>query len=156
MKKYIIALIATLAFASCALAQSTSPRYSLSSLGDNTGRVLNYGASTVTPSGTMVSVYPSNKYYNFITVASTSISPTFTMNVTNGYLADNVDLLLLSNATGSRVVTFSTNIIGNTALTYTVLGTSSTTLALPASKQALFSFKFDGAKYVWTSQSIQP
>lgn len=155
MKKLF--LIATLAlFASCISAQSTTPRFGITKNQDNTGRVLTYGANTITATSVIVSFVPSNKYYNLITLASTSLSPTFNATTTNAALGDNVDLLVLANSTGARVITFSTNIIGNTALTYTVLGTSSTTVALPASKQALFSFKFDGAKFVWVSQSIQP
>lgn len=147
MKK-LIALSFLLAFTSCVLAQSTSPRYGITKNQDNTGRALAYGATTITPTSTMVTVSSvvNNKYYNYVTVASSSISPTFTANVTGAYLADKIDMVIKADATGTRTITLGTNFIANAATTQT----------LAASKQALFRFIFDGSKYVEVARSIQP
>lgn len=143
-----ILLLLMLSFSISMTAQSTSPRYGITKNQDNTGRVLTYGATTITPTSTMVTVssVANNKYYNYVTVASTSISPTFTANVTGAYLADKLDLLIKADATGTRTITLSTNFIANAATTQT----------LAASKQAVFRFVFDGAKYVEVARSIQP
>lgn len=131
-----------------AQAQFTYPRYGLAKNQDNTGRVLTFGATTITPTSTMVTVSSvvNNKYYSVVSVAATSISPTFTANITYAYLADKVDLVIKADATGTRTITLGTNFIANAAATQT----------LAASKQAMFRFVFDGSKYVEVARSIQP
>lgn len=144
MKKLFLALTLSLLFTSCVLAQSTSPRYGLLKNQDNTGRVLTYGSLTVTPTGTLVTIRP-NAYTSLITIATTSLSPTFTVNVGGSYLSDKMDLLITLNATGTRTLTFSTNLIG-----------TATTMTVAASKQALLTYIFDGAKWMEISRSVQP
>jgi len=141
-----IILLALIAVTFNVTAQSTNPRFGTTKLGDNTGRSLTYGLLAVTPTSTMVTVKPSNFYYQLATVATTSISPTFTVSTTYSNKADQLDLLITSNATGTRTITLSTGFIANAVTTQT----------LAASKQALFRFIFDGSKYVEISRSVQP
>jgi hypothetical protein len=137
-------------FAFCAVltvnAQTVTPRYGTAKNQDNTGRVLTYGTATVTPTSTMVTIPAQTTFYKYVSVASVSISPTFTANVANSYKADQMDLLILGEATGTRTITLSTNIIANAATTQT----------LAASKQALFRFVFNGSKWVEVARSIEP
>lgn len=144
MKNLILLFL--LAFTISVSAQSTSPKFSTTKYGDNTGKSLTYGVLAVTPTSTMVTVTPSFKFYQLATVATTSISPTFTVSTTYSNKADQLDLLITSNATGTRTITLSTGFIANAATTQT----------LAASKQALFRFVFDGSKYVEVARSIQP
>lgn len=141
MKKYLLSIcfFATL-FVS---AQSTSPRFATSSLGDNTGRVLTYGILTGS-TGTMVSMFPKS-YETLLTIPTTSSSPTFTANVSQSYYGDQLHVFIASNATGTRTITISTNLIG-----------SATTQTLAASKKGHFDFIFDGAKYIQTSFTAEP
>lgn len=145
MKKLIFALIA-IAFSLSVEAQTATPRFGTSKNQDNTYRAMTLGTLTVTPTSTMVTVFSNNKFYSLTTVATTSISPTFTANVANAYLADQMDILVTANATGTRTITLGTNFIANAVSTQT----------LAASKQALFRFVFDGSKYVEVGRSIQP
>lgn len=145
MKKYICSL---LLFASAFVlsAQSTSPRFGTTANSDNTGRVITYGTATVTPTSTMVTIPAQKTFYKMVTVASVSISPTFTAAISSSYKADQMDLVILAEATGTRTITLSTNFIANAATTQT----------LAASKQATFRFVFDGSKWVEVARSIQP
>lgn len=146
MKKYFLALIAILAI-NFASAQTVTPRWGNNpAVNDNTYRSLSLTTTTVTPTSTLVTIAPKSSYYNLISIASTSISPTFTVNVTKAYYGDELVMFVTPNSTGTRTITLSTNIIGN----------ATTTQTLAASKQAYFKFVFDGAKYQETSRSIQP
>lgn len=150
MKKFLLSL-SLVAFAlTCTLAQTNTPRFGITKNSDNTGRVITYGASTVTPTSTMVTISSAinNKSYNYVSVSSVSISPTFTANVTSAAYGDQLDLFVRLEATGTRTITFSTNFICNAAATQT----------LAASKQATFRFVFDGnrSKYVEVARSIEP
>lgn len=150
MKKFLLSL-SLVAFAlTCTLAQTNTPRFGITKNSDNTGRVLTYGATTITPTSTMVTVASSinNKSMNLIAVTATSISPTFTANVTSAAYGDELQMFIRLDATGTRTITFSTNFITNAATTQT----------LAASKQATFKFVFDGnrSKYVETARSIEP
>lgn len=150
MKKFLLSLCLVAFAVTCTLAQTNTPRFGITKNSDNTGRVITYGATTVTPTSTMVTIssVTNNKSYNYIAVASTSISPTFTANVTSAAYADQLDVFVRLDATGTRTLTFSTNFIMNAATTQT----------LAASKQATFRFVFDGnrSKYVEVARSIEP
>jgi len=142
MKKSILSLI-FLAFTICVSAQSTSPRFSTSPLGDNTGRVLTYGTRTAVVTTTMITLQPAF-YETLYTVPTTSLSPTFTVNLTSSFYGDKMKVFIASNATGTRTISLSTNIIGAAA-----------TQTLAASKKGYFDFIFDGAKWiqgVWTPE----
>lgn len=136
--------------------QTVTPRWGLPPQNDNTYRTLTLYNSTVTPTGTLITIAPKSSYYNLITVASTSIIPTFTANVTKAYFGDKVDIVLLANSTASRVVTFSTNITPNALQTFTALSTAATTIALPASKALYWGWIFNGIKYVETYRTLEP
>lgn len=144
MKNLILLFL--LAFTISVSAQSTNPKFSTTKYGDNTGKSLTYGVLAITPTSTMVTVKPNFNFYQIATVATTSISPTFTVSTTYSNKADQLDLLITSNATGTRTITFSTGFIANAATTQT----------LAASKQAFFRFVFDGSKYVEVARSVQP
>lgn len=142
MKKFILMLIAMIAI-QFSNAQSTTPRYTVK--GNSTGGQLSYKSIDVTTTSTMVSVQP-NSYYSLVTVATTSLSPTFTTNISTSYKGDLMDLIVASNSTGTRTITLSTNIRANAATTQT----------LAASKQATFRFVFDGTKWTEVSRAIEP
>jgi len=144
MKKFIFLLLSILTLSTVS-AQSTSTRFATSRTQDNTYRVLTVGASTITPVTATVTIPALTKYNNFVSVASTSLSPTFTANVTSSYYGDQMNLFVKADATGTRTVTLGANLIG-TASTATVA----------ASKKALFIFVFDGAKWVESSRCVEP
>lgn len=126
-------------------AQSDTTRFKTRTTQSNTYRVLTLSAYTVTPTSTLVTVPALTKYTNFVSVASTSISPTFTANVTSSYYGDQMNLFIKSYAQGTRTITLSTNLIG-----------TSTTATVAASKKALFTFMFDGASWIETSRCVEP
>ena len=145
MKKFLFGLIA-FACISFASAQTVTPRWGLPPQNDNTFRTLTLVNSTVTPTGTLVTIAPKAAYYNLITIASSSLTiPTVTMNVTKAYFGDKIDLVILPFA-GTRTLTLGTNIIGAGATVYTIT----------TSKQIATGFIFDGAKYQQTYYSQQP
>lgn len=144
MKNLILLFLLT--FTISVSAQSTTPKFSTTKYGDNTGKSLTYGVLAVTPTSTMVTIKPNFNFYQLATVATTSISPTFTASTTYSNKADQLDLLITSNATGTRTITLGTGFIANAVTTQT----------LAASKQALFRFIFDGSKYVEISRAVQP
>jgi hypothetical protein len=144
MKKLLLIAMLGL-FVNVANAQTVTPRYGITKNNDNTGRVLTWTSNTITPTSTLVTVAP-NAYQSLITIASTSISPTFTANLKRSYLSDRINLLVTPNSTGTRTLTFGTG---------SFIGTA-TTMTVAASKQALVTFIFDGAKYMEISRSVQP
>lgn len=145
MKKIILIAVLGL-FASCALAQTVTPRWGNTPNNDNTFRALSIGQLTVTPTSTLVSITPKSNYLNLITIASSSLTiPTVTMNVSKAYFGDKVDLVILPFA-GTRTLTLGTNIIGAGASVYTIT----------TSKQIVTGFIFDGAKFQQTYYSQQP
>lgn len=144
MKNLILLFL--LAFTISVSAQSTTPKFSTTKYGDNTGKSLTYGVLAITPTSTMVTIKPNFNFYQLATVATTSISPTFTVSTTYSNKADQLDLLITSNDTGTRTITLGTGFIANAVTTQT----------LAASKQALFRFIFDGSKYVEISRAVQP
>ena len=142
MKKLVF-LFASVIGVSCSFAQTTTPRFGMPPGDDNTGRVLTYGYKAATIA-TNISLLP--KYYEtFFTVATTSISPTFSANVSYSYLGDKMTVFIASNSTGTRTLTIGTNMIGSAA-----------TQTLAASKKAVFEFRFDGAKYIQTAFTAEP
>lgn len=144
MKKFTLSLIA-IAFTVCLSAQSTATRFATTLSQENTYRVLTAGSTTITPTSTLVTIPALTKYTNIVSIASTSISPTFTANVTSSYYGDQMNLFVKAEATGTRTITLSTNLIG-----------SATTATVAASKKALFTFMFDGAKWVETARNVEP
>lgn len=144
MKKFILLSLTFLAV-NFLSAQSTSTRFATSLSQENTYRVLTIGSTTVTPTSTMVTIPALTKYTNIVSIASTSISPTFTANVTSSYFGDQMKLFVKADATGTRTITLGTNFIG-----------TATTQTLAASKKALFTFSLDGAKWVETSRCVEP
>jgi hypothetical protein len=144
MKKILLIAMIGL-FASCAIAQTVTPRFGIKKNDDNTGRVLTWTTNTITPTSTLVTIAP-NAYNSLITIASTSISPTFTSSLKRSFLDDRVNLLVTPNSTGTRTLTFGTGAFIGTANTMTVA----------ANKQALVTWIFDGAKYMEVSRSVQP
>lgn len=144
MKK-IIFLLSLIFVVSISNAQSTSTRFATTLSQENTYRVLTAGATTVTPTSTLVAIPALTKYNNIVAIASTSISPTFTANVTSSYYGDQMNLFVKAEATGTRTLTLGTNFIG-----------SATTATVAASKKALFTFIFDGTKWVETARNVEP
>lgn len=144
MKKIIFLLLSILSV-SVLSAQSDSTRFKTRTTQDNTYRVLTLSASTLTPVTATVTIPALTKYTNFVSVASTSLSPTFTANVTSSYYGDQMNLFVKANATGTRTITLGTNLIG-----------TATTATVAASKKMLFTFIFDGAKWVETSRCVEP
>ena len=144
MKKFIFSIIAILAVTFVS-AQSTSPRFGTAKNQDNTYRALTLGATTVTPTSTLVTLPAQTKFTNIVTVASTSLSPTFTANVSSSYLGDQMKVLVAANSAGTRTITLSTNLIG-----------TATTQTVEASKKASFTFLFDGSKWIETSRCVEP
>lgn len=135
-------------FLMCALfatSQTASPRAGTGSNNDNTGRTRTYSTVTITPTSTMVTVPIQTTDEKVITIASTSISPTFTANVTSSYIGDKMTVFVNLNATGTRTITPSTNII-SAAATYT----------LAASKSAVLKYEFNGAKWIETGHTLEP
>jgi hypothetical protein len=131
-------LFSTFAIALCisVSAQSTAPRFGLTPGKDNTFRVLTAGATTVTPTSSLVTIPAQTKYENIVTIATNSVAaPTWTANATSSYLGDKMTILLAAyNAT--KTITFSTGFLS-----------SATTMTLAANKKATFVYFFDGASW---------
>lgn len=144
MKKIIFLLASILTF-SVLSAQSDSTRFKTRTSNENSYRVLTLGAYTVTPVTATVTIPALTKFTNYVAVATTSLSPTFTANVSSSYYGDQMNLLVKANATGTRTVTLGTNLIG-----------TATTQTVAASKKALFTFMFDGSKWVETARCVEP
>jgi hypothetical protein len=143
MKKILLALML---FSACLSgAQTAYPRAGIGSNNDNTGRTRTYSTVTITPTSTMVTVPIQTTDEKVITIASTSISPTFTANVTSSYIGDRMTIFINLNATGTRTITPSTNII-SAAATYT----------LAASKSAVLRYEFNGVKWIETGHTLEP
>lgn len=144
MKKYILGLIAVLAI-SFASAQTVTPRMGTGANNDNTGRSYTYNTTTVTPTSTLIT-FPSNVVNErVVVVASTSISPTFTANLTQNYLGDKLQVFINPNATGTRTITLGSSFIG-----------SASTFTVAANKSSQIRFFFNGTKWIEVSKTVEP
>ena len=140
-------------------AQTTTPRYGLTAGKDNTGRILTWGATTVTPSSATVTIPAQSKYSNLVTVSSSTAITTVSAVVTGSYLDDRMDLKVLS-AAADRTLTFVSgafvgNIMATQSGTVLPIATGSTQV-IPSGKSAIFKFTFDGAKWNEVGRSVQP
>lgn len=158
MKKFLAIAILSITTL-CVSAQSTTPRYGLSAGRDNTGRVLTWGATTVTPSSATVTIPAQNKYSNLVTIGSSTAVTTVSAVLTSSYLDDRMDVKVLS-AAADRTLTFvSASFVGNVMATQSgsllPIATGSTQV-VPSGKTAIFKFTFDGAKWNEVSRSVQP
>lgn len=141
MKK-LFALFALFALASCALAQSTSPRFGVLKNQDNTGRGLTYGY--LAPTITATTVIAPNKFDNTYAIPSLTLSPIINFTVTSANAADRTVLIIGASA-ATRTVTFGGSVV-----------TSATTMTVGSGKKATASFIFDGANYIEVSRTVQP
>lgn len=143
MKKFIFLLVCTFTLGVLS-AQSDSTRFKTRTTENNTYRVLTLSSTTVTPVTATVTIPALTKFTNYVSVATTSLSPTFTANVSSSYYGDQMNLFVKANATGTRTITLGTNLI-----------VTATTQTVAASKKALFTFMFDGSKWVETARCVE-
>jgi hypothetical protein len=129
-----IFFLSILAFTISASAQSTSPRFSTSSLGDNTGRALTYSYSA--PTFTATYKVKSNSYETIVRDSLTG-AQTITADITRCNVADKLRIIFASDGS-DRIVTFSTGFA--TTAAYTVTANTSTNI----------DFSFNG--YAWSPQ----
>lgn len=128
-------------------AQSTSPRWSTTKNGDNTGRTLTYKKITFTDAAGVdtLKVNPgAGETFISGTINDSlvlSISP-----ITSSYYGDKINCLFTnSSGSGHKVEFITTNV---------ELGTSGK-ITLTASKRANVVFIFDGVKWIELSRTVQ-
>lgn len=139
MKKFL-ALLALFAFANLAIAQSTSPRFSTTKNGDNTGRVLVYNYAPITFANVLYET--PNAFETTYKIGTLTHALTDSMSVTKAHVCDLVTFLFLCDTlTAGRVVTFGTNL------------KSAGTLTVAKNKRASATFVFDGVYWVERSRA---
>lgn len=139
MKKLLLAFALTTILASCAIAQSTVPRFGITKNNDNTGRVLTYGYLAPTQSATMV-ITP-GKYDNLYALNTLTLSPVIQFTATAGYLGDRVTIIALASG-ATRTITMQGSVLY-----------SASTFTIADGKKSTIQFIFDGAKYVETART---
>ncbi len=142
MKKLIsiLSIMFAVAFVS---AQVVLPRYSTTSNGDNTGRVLTYAYKTpaVYSGTTQVASFAYSTTIKPAAFTST-VTPVVTANVSTSYADDRLTFIFSTSSTGSVVVTFATNFL------------TTATVAITPSKTSVITFVFNGAKWVEVSRAV--
>lgn len=143
MKKFITFLALTFVFSGCVFAQFTTPRFSTTPNGNNTGSGLTYKYSTVT--FTSPYAVPSNAYETIVKMGTLTAAQTLTATVTSCHVGDKLEIIFTADTlTAGRVVTFSTGFI-----------VSASTLTVDASQKATISFIFDGVAWIETARAKQ-
>jgi len=137
MKK-IALLFAFVEFSICAIAQHTSPRFGVPPAGDNTGQSCTY--AYLTPSYDDTLTLKPNAYETTIKVGNLTGTVLLSSQVTNSYVGDR--MVVIFYGTGSRTVTFNTNIVA-----------SASTLVVDSLQKATWSAVFDGAKWIETARA---
>ncbi len=154
MKKYILSILflASL-FVS---AQSTSPRFSTSSLGDNTGRVLTYAVITttdVTASAIDTIAFTPNAWETeFKPSANLADSVVYKVLTSRSYLGDKL-LFYIKKGTGAGAVKFFNQ--ASTGAKF-ITSTATANVAIAANKTAIIAFVFNGTVWVEQSRMVQP
>lgn len=157
MKK-IVLFLATVLLASCAVAQTTAPRYGTDKHMDNTGRVLTYAVITTTDvtSATLdtITIVP-NAWETVVCMQTGSVSINladsvcykFSSTTTTYKLGDKVTFMI-SKGTGAGKIKF-----GGSKY---ILSTASAALALAANKSLIIRFRWNGSTWIEETRVIQP
>lgn len=157
MKK-ILFILATLMFASCAIAQVTAPRFGTVKNDDNTGRVLTYAVVTTTDltQATLDTILLTPRAYETLVCMKTGTAMTnltdsvcykFSSTTTNYRLGDIVTFVI-SKGTGAGKIKF-----GGSQY---VLSTASAAVALAANKSLIMRFRWNGSKWIEETRVVQP
>lgn len=139
MKKLIFAALIFAGFT--ASAQSTSPRWSTASNGDNTGRVFtNKKVSKSDAAGNdSLTITPSASYYYVTATITDSVS--YTIAVSQAYFGDK--LTIIASGTSKLIKFYGSNVLSK--------GNATTS----SNGRAVINFIFDGSKWVESYRTVQ-
>jgi len=157
MKKIILIAILGL-FASCAVAQVTSPRFGTTKNDDNTGRVLTYAIVTTTDvtAATLDTILLTPNAYETLVCMKTGTAITnladsvcykFSSKTGTYKLGDRVTFTI-SKGTGAGKIKF-----GGSQY---ILSTASAAVALAANKSLIMTFRWNGQKWIECERVVQP
>lgn len=149
MKKYISLFLLSTLFVSA----QTTTRFSSSSLGDNTGRVLTYAIITATDavSSTLDTITIKPNAWETLVRPSANINDSvcYKFSSTPGtYYVGDICTFMVSKGTGAGKIKF-----GGSQYT---LSTASNAVALAANKSLIMRFRWNGQKWFEESRVVQP
>lgn len=145
--KNILTLLVLTAFALCAKAQSSTPRFGTTPNQDNTGRSLTYKYITKTDATGADTLRITTNAYVTIVKATVVDSLAFAPILTKAYAGDKLEFLITNSAGSGHLAKF----VGANWQ----VGTGGASLALTASKRATISFEFDGTYWVERCRTVQ-
>lgn len=157
MKKIVLLLAITL-LASCAVAQTTAPRFGTDKHMDNTGRVLTYAVITTTDvtSATLdtITITP-NAWSTIVCMQTGSVSINLADSVcykfassTTTYKLGDECLFMFSKGSGAGKIKF-----GGSRY---ILSTTSNAVLLAASKSMVMRFRWNGSAWIEATRMVQP
>lgn len=158
MKK-IVLFLATVLLASCAVAQTTAPRYGTDKHMDNTGRVLTYAVITTTDvtSATLdtITITP-NAWSTIVCMQTGSVSINLADSVcykwsskTNTYkLGDECLFMFSKGSLAAGKIKFGGSVY--------ILSTTSNAVLLAAGKSMVMRFRWNGSAWIEATRMVQP
>jgi hypothetical protein len=151
MKKLLLAFALTTILASCALAQSTKPRFGITKNDDNTGRILTFALITTTDAAqaALDTVVISPRSWETIVRPSANIqdSVCYKIPTAGSYsLGDIVEFMVAKGTGAGKIKIFGSNV---------VLSGTTIAIALAANKMAVIRLRWNGTKWIEEFRMVQ-